>query len=161
MVFDEKGTASSGLPVTFSVTTFSVCTLSGNVVQFIASGQCSVQFIQEGNSVFNAAPQISRSFGVSAGVQVISYTLAPSSGTVGGFANLGAVSSAGKETCQGSFCVFVCSCCESLFRSGCDIFDVDPFNVQCDGKCGDIFYCGDVHFQGEPERHQRLSCSKQ
>lgn len=58
-------TSSSGLTVTFTSTTTSVCTItSGGVVTFLTSGTCTIEASQAGNSAYQAAPSISRSFSV-------------------------------------------------------------------------------------------------
>jgi hypothetical protein len=93
--YNIAGTASSGLPVTFSVPSLTVCTLNGNTVSFIAVGTCQVIFLQQGNSQFNAATQVLRSFAIGRGTQTISFTSSMNGASVGGFANLLAVSSAG------------------------------------------------------------------
>lgn len=93
--YTVSGTATSGLPVTFSVSTLSVCSLNNNVVSFLTVGSCQVIFIQEGNNQFNAAPQIVRNFVIGQGTQTISFTSNMNGASVGGFANLAAVSSSG------------------------------------------------------------------
>ncbi len=57
-------TASSGLTVTFSSTTPTVCTVSNRTVVFVLPGTCTIQAKQAGNSVYAAAPTVSRSFQV-------------------------------------------------------------------------------------------------
>jgi hypothetical protein len=59
-------TASSGLVVTFSSQTLSICTVSGNVVSAIAAGSCTVAADQVGSASFFAAPTATQSFTVSA-----------------------------------------------------------------------------------------------
>lgn len=55
---DVSGTASSGLPVSFSSTTVGVCTVSGRRVTGVTSGTCTIAADQPGNSNFNAAPRV-------------------------------------------------------------------------------------------------------
>lgn len=55
-------TASSGLAVTFNTTTPKVCTASGTKIALLRSGICIVVANQAGNSVYKAAPAVSRSF---------------------------------------------------------------------------------------------------
>ena len=60
-------TASSGLAVTFSTTTPSVCTASGPHGATITSvhiGTCSVVASQPGSPIYNPAPSVTRSFRV-------------------------------------------------------------------------------------------------
>ena len=57
-------TASSGLPVSFTSTTTSVCTVSGATATFVASGTCTIDANQTGNSTYAAAPTVAQSFNV-------------------------------------------------------------------------------------------------
>ena len=60
-------TASSGLPVTFTSATTGVCTItSDGVLTFVKTGTCTIRANQAGNSSYNAAPQVTQSFTVSA-----------------------------------------------------------------------------------------------
>jgi hypothetical protein len=62
-----SATASSGLAVTFTTTTATVCTaggVKGATITLIKTGTCSVKASQAGNSVYNPAPAVSRSFTV-------------------------------------------------------------------------------------------------
>jgi hypothetical protein len=61
-----SATASSGLAVTFTSTTTSVCTVSGTTATFIASGSCTIDANQAGNTDYGAAPTIARIFEVTA-----------------------------------------------------------------------------------------------
>jgi hypothetical protein len=75
----------SGEPVTFSSGTLSVCSISGATVSFIATGTCTIDANQAGNSNYNAAPQAQQPFAVGKGSQTIAFTsIAPGSATVGG-----------------------------------------------------------------------------
>jgi len=53
-----SATASSGLPVTFSVIPNGNCSVSGNVVTFLNFGNCGVVANQPGNNVYSAAPAV-------------------------------------------------------------------------------------------------------
>ena len=55
-------TASSGLPVSYSSTTPTVCTVSGSVVTPKAAGTCTIEAAQAGNADYNPAPPVSQSF---------------------------------------------------------------------------------------------------
>ena len=59
-------TASSGLPVTFTIdpAAASVCSISGSTITFTAVGTCVVDANQAGDANFNAAPQVVQSFAV-------------------------------------------------------------------------------------------------
>jgi hypothetical protein len=59
-------TASSGLAVSFSSLTTSVCTVSGNTLTLAATGVCTVRAAQAGNTYYIAAPNVDQSFTVTA-----------------------------------------------------------------------------------------------
>jgi hypothetical protein len=62
--YTAAATASSGLPVSFSSGTPSVCAVTGSVVSFMAAGTCTIDADQAGNAEFVAAPQMQQSFAV-------------------------------------------------------------------------------------------------
>ena len=55
-------TASSGLTVSYTSSTPSVCTVSGNVVTILSEGTCTITASQAGNGVYGAASNVTRSF---------------------------------------------------------------------------------------------------
>lgn len=59
-------TASSGLTVTFTSQTTSVCTVSNTTATFVATGTCTIQATQPGNSTYAAATPVTQSFAVNA-----------------------------------------------------------------------------------------------
>lgn len=59
-----KATASSGLAVTYTSSTASVCTVSGAAATLLAAGTCTLQANQAGNSTYAAAALVSQSFSV-------------------------------------------------------------------------------------------------
>ena len=63
----------SGNAVTFSSQTTSVCTLSGSTVTIQAAGTCTVRASQAGDSNYNAAPDVDRSFTVNKAGQTINF----------------------------------------------------------------------------------------
>jgi hypothetical protein len=72
--FIVSATASSGLPVVFSTTTTSVCTVtSGGTVTIVALGECTIDADQPGDVSYTAAPRVSRSFTVNKGNQAIDF----------------------------------------------------------------------------------------
>jgi len=64
--FTPTATASSGLAVAFSSTTPSICTVSSGSVNTLALGTCTIAADQAGNANYLAAPQVARSFQVTA-----------------------------------------------------------------------------------------------
>jgi uncharacterized protein (DUF2126 family) len=70
--------ASSGLRVTFSSATPSVCTVSGSAVTGVSVGGCIILANQPGDSTYNPAPQASQIITVSAALQSpITFGVAP------------------------------------------------------------------------------------
>ena len=69
--FTVSATASSGLPVSFSVT--GPAFISGTTVTLTGVGTVNVIASQAGNSTFSAAPDVTQSFVVSRGNQTISF----------------------------------------------------------------------------------------
>ena len=61
-----SASASSGLPVVFSSTTPAVCTVSGASVTLVTVGSCSITASQAGDSFYGGAPDVTRSFQVTA-----------------------------------------------------------------------------------------------
>ena len=62
---DLNASASSGLPVSFSITTgSSIASISGSTVSFSGTGPVTIQASQDGNSTYAAAASVSKSFGV-------------------------------------------------------------------------------------------------
>lgn len=62
--FAIRATASSSLTVTFASTTLTVCTVTGDLVTILSPGVCSIAASQAGNSNFNPAASVTRSFNV-------------------------------------------------------------------------------------------------
>ena len=77
--YNVTATASSGLPVAFSIAAASagVCTISGPTVSFVAGGTCTVNANQAGNANYLAAPQKQQSFTVAKASQTITFTSSP------------------------------------------------------------------------------------
>jgi hypothetical protein len=71
--FQVMATASSGLPVGFTSTTASICTVSGTTVTLVGAGTCTIQAAQAGNSTYAAATPVSQSFRVIQGSQTIAF----------------------------------------------------------------------------------------
>ena len=60
-----RATASSGLAVTFSSATSSVCSAGGTngaSITLVKAGTCTVEANQAGNATYNPAPEVSQSF---------------------------------------------------------------------------------------------------
>jgi hypothetical protein len=68
-------TATSGLAVTFSSATSGVCTLSGSTLFFLSTGACTISADQAGDSTYDQASTVSRTFPV--------YAVVPGAPTIG------------------------------------------------------------------------------
>jgi hypothetical protein len=68
--FTVSATSDSGLTVSFSSNTTSVCTVSGTTVHLVATGTCTIRATQEGNSDYNPATPVDQSFTVNASANV-------------------------------------------------------------------------------------------
>ena len=66
--YTVAATASSGLPVSFSIdaSASAVCSVAGDVVSFLAAGNCVIDADQAGDTGWNAAPQVQQSVAVTA-----------------------------------------------------------------------------------------------
>ncbi len=73
--FGLNATASSGYPVSFSSTSATVCTVSGNTVTLLATGTCKIQATQTGDTNYAAATPVMQSFTVTVGAAAISAIL--------------------------------------------------------------------------------------
>jgi hypothetical protein len=75
----------SGNPVIFSSNTPAVCTVSGtngSTVTGVSAGTCTIAANQAGNANYNAAPQVTQSFNVTAAAPT-TFTVTPSAGANG------------------------------------------------------------------------------
>ena len=61
-----SATASSGLAVSFTSATTSVCTVTGTTATMVTAGTCVIHATQTGNTTYSAAPLVSQSFAVKA-----------------------------------------------------------------------------------------------
>ena len=67
-------TASSGLSVSLTSTTTSICTVSGLDITMVTVGTCSLTATQSGNDYFNAASTASQSFDIAQASQTVSFS---------------------------------------------------------------------------------------
>jgi uncharacterized protein (TIGR03437 family) len=73
-----SATASSGLPVSFTSSTSSICTVAGAAVTLVGVGACSIQATQAGNANYSAAPSVTQKLSITQGSQTIAFTPVPS-----------------------------------------------------------------------------------
>ena len=75
--FMVSASASSGLTVSFSSNTPNVCTTSGNTVALASVGTCTIAASQPGDSLYNPAPLVSRSFTITSSYVLTHHTYLP------------------------------------------------------------------------------------
>ena len=106
-----SATASSNLPVTFSVVPNGNCSISGNTVTFLNAGACGVVANQVGNAAYQAAPAVGQVIQVNnQTAQTISFTTI-STQTVGTSLALSATGTGGR------LCVLHPSCLHGIRRN--------------------------------------------
>jgi hypothetical protein len=71
--FALTATASSGLPVSFTSYTLTICTVSGNTVTLVAAGKCYIRATQAGNATYAAAPPVTQIFQITKLAQTITF----------------------------------------------------------------------------------------
>jgi hypothetical protein len=90
-----SATASSGLPVTYTVVQNGNCSISGNVVTFLNTGNCGVDAYQAGNNIYAVAPTVGQIIVVNNPVpQTITFNSIPAQ-KLGGTLTLTATASSG------------------------------------------------------------------
>jgi hypothetical protein len=72
-VLNPLATASSGLPVTYSSTTTTICTITAATVTIVTTGTCIISAAQVGNPNFNAATSVTQNIIITAGIQTITF----------------------------------------------------------------------------------------
>jgi hypothetical protein len=65
-------TATSGLPITLSSATSTVCTVTDLAITPVSAGTCTIHADQPGNADWTAAPRVTRSFTITKSTQIIS-----------------------------------------------------------------------------------------
>jgi hypothetical protein len=112
MTINLQATASSGLPVTFTSTTPSVCTVTGSTASLVAYGFCGINASQDGdnlsgNSEYFAAVA-TQEFGVAHASQTITFTSIPQQ-YIGTPLSLTAAASSGLIVTYASLKPAICS----------------------------------------------------
>ncbi|TFV53169.1 hypothetical protein [Blastococcus sp. TF02A-35] len=107
-----SATSSSGLPVTFSSWSPWACTVSGNVVTYVAEGQCDVTASAAGNGTYAPATSVIQSFDITADgttPQAITFPAPTGTPRPGGTVPLAAVSDSGLPVAYLSRTPSVCT----------------------------------------------------
>jgi hypothetical protein len=104
-----SATASSGLTVTFSSLTPSICTVSGSTVALLSYGSCTVNADQAGNGEYSAAATASQTFFVHHASQTITFPLIPYNQTAATTVTLSATASSGLTVTFSSLTPSICT----------------------------------------------------
>lgn len=108
--FNVSATASSGLPVSFTSLTTSVCTLAVSTVYLTTTtGTCTIQASQAGNASYAAATPVSQSFQVTKAPQTIAWVTIPSQSYPEGGIPISATASSGLPVSYSSLTPSVCT----------------------------------------------------
>ena len=125
--------ASSGLTVTFASDTAAVCTVSGSTVTLLTGGTCTITASQTGDSTYDPATPVSRSFEVTLAAQTINFPQPPETTVEAGTVALQATASSGLAVSYTSNSTSVCTVAGntvSLLAAGdCTITAQQPGNA--------------------------------
>ncbi|WP_097459084.1 Ig-like domain repeat protein [Mangrovitalea sediminis] len=103
-------TASSNLAVTYSSATTSVCTVtSAGAISFVSTGTCTIHADQAGNGNYTAATQVSQSFTVTPGSNVITFPTLPATAFSSSPPTPGATASSNLAVTYSSATTSVCT----------------------------------------------------
>jgi hypothetical protein len=145
--------ARSGLPVSLSIATPAVCKFENGraEVAFVSPGTCTIDANQEGDSYWEAAPQVEQSFQVSKALQQLSFqTLQPSNIMLGeGPFPVVAISSSGLPVKLSSATPSTCS------------FETAEVHVIAAGACTiDANQSGSAYFEEAPQIEDSFTIAK-
>lgn len=115
--FSVTATANSGLPVTITSNTPSVC----STTQALAVGTCTLTANQSGNKQYAAAKPVEISFNIGVDSQTISFGSSPSGIAIGMSFAVTATSTSGLPVTQASTTPLVCSITEAIAAGTCTI----------------------------------------
>jgi FtsP/CotA-like multicopper oxidase with cupredoxin domain len=78
--FNVSATASSGLPVSFAAS--GTCTIAGTLVHITGAGSCTVTASQTGNTNYNAATSVARTFAITSAGPATTFDLCATTGSI-------------------------------------------------------------------------------
>jgi hypothetical protein len=110
-----SATATSGLPVSFSSTTPTVCSVSGSTLSLLIEGTCVLHAAQAGNDVYSAAPTVAQDFAVHLASQTITFPAITGTRYALSQVTLSATASSGLAVSYTSTTPTVCSVSGSTF----------------------------------------------
>jgi hypothetical protein len=102
-------TASSGLAVTYTSTTPTVCTVSGSTASLLAPGTCVLHANQAGNTLYAAASMVAQSFSVHLIAQTITFPAITGTQYAGSQLTLTATATSGLAVAYTSTTTTVCT----------------------------------------------------
>jgi len=146
-------TATSGLAVTFTSQTPSLCTVTGSTVTGVAAGTCTIAANQAGNSNYSAAPTVIQNITVAPGNQTIGViTFTPSSVNVGGTSTASATVTSGLAV---AFTSQTPSVCTTSGTNGATVTAI------ASGTCTIAAnQAGNANYNAAPQVTQNMSVSK-
>jgi alpha-tubulin suppressor-like RCC1 family protein len=107
--FPINATSNSGLPVSFTSETSSVCSVSGSSVTMLMPGVCTIAANQSGNALYLPAAQVAQSFSVLIDSQTITFSSIATQPVTEGSFTLAATDSSGLPVSYSSSTTSVCA----------------------------------------------------
>ncbi|MCX6712522.1 MAG: hypothetical protein NT041_02455 [Candidatus Vogelbacteria bacterium] len=107
--FAVTASASSGLTVSFTSQTPTICTVTTGTVHLVAVGTCTIRASQAGNTSYNPAPDVDQSFGVTKADQTITFSQPADTALSAGTVSLTASASSGLTVAFTSDTLSVCT----------------------------------------------------
>jgi hypothetical protein len=152
--YAPTATANSGLAVTFTSSTTSVCTTDGTAYTFVAVGTCTVVATQSGNGTYNSATA-TQSFTVATGDQTITFTSGAPANAVNGGATYTASATASSGLTPVVFSSGSASVCTSGGTNGA------VFTFVGAGTCVvNADQAGNTNWNAATQGHQSFSVGK-
>jgi len=108
MTVTLDATASSGLTVSYTSETPTICTVAGSMVSSLIYGNCTIQASQAGNAQYAAAAKVSQTFSVNHASQTITFP-AIASQTIRATVSLDATASSGLAVSYASTTAAICT----------------------------------------------------
>jgi PKD repeat protein len=108
--FNAPATSDSGLAVALTSNDLAICTVTGNTVNIVSSGTCSLTASQAGSSIYNPAIDVTQTVNITQADQIITFNdPVDQTFTVGGTFNAPATSDSGLVVTMVSNNTIVCT----------------------------------------------------
>jgi hypothetical protein len=108
-VINPPPSAGSGLAVSVTSNSPSICSVSGLTVTLLTGGSCSLSANQGGNGTYSPAPQVNQSFNIAPATQTITFPTVASRTAGSGAFNPGATASSGLAVSYTSNSTSICT----------------------------------------------------